>query len=250
MSRHARSRPVRRGLNPPVNKAPILLVAALVGALVAALPAGMGAADPAPTAATIAALAGPDAVGSIGVGSDAGVPPGDDGANGARKVLTAAEAAARLEVLAEDRARREASERASREAARREALRPDWALPLAGRLTSCYCMRWGSMHAGIDIAAPMLTPIHAAGDGVVVESGPASGYGNVIKIAHENGDVTLYGHMEQLLVSAGDIVAAGQRIALNGSRGFSTGPHLHFEVHRGSGTVDPVPWLAANGTSL
>lgn len=231
----------------------MLLAALVTGALIAALPTGLGSPDSAPVATTVAALTGEGSFGSNGLGSDLGVPLGDNGETGARKVLTAAEAEARLEILAEDRTRREASERASREADRQAARRPQWALPLDGRLTSCYCMRWGSMHAGIDIAAPMLTSIKAAGDGVVLEAGPASGYGNVVYIQHENGDVTLYGHMEQILVQAGDLVAAGEEIALNGSRGFSTGPHLHFQVHRGgmdAGTVDPIPWLAERGISL
>lgn len=129
----------------------------------------------------------------------------------------------------------------------------EWALPLAGRLTSCYCQRWGTMHWGIDIAAPMFTPMYSAGDGVVVQAGPATGFGQAVYIQHDNGDVTVYGHMEVIEVVAGQRVAAGQEIALVGSRGFSTGPHLHFEVHVGGigGTrVDPVIWLANRGVSV
>ncbi|MDQ3476056.1 MAG: peptidoglycan DD-metalloendopeptidase family protein, partial [Actinomycetota bacterium] len=125
-----------------------------------------------------------------------------------------------------------------------------WALPLAGRLTSCFCERWGSMHWGIDIAAPMYTPMYSAGDGVVVEAGPATGFGQAVYIEHDNGDVTVYGHMEVIEVSTGQRVAAGQEIALVGSQGFSTGPHLHFEVYAGglNGVrVDPVIWLANRG---
>ena len=125
-----------------------------------------------------------------------------------------------------------------------------WALPLAGPLTSCFCERWGTMHWGIDIAAPMYTPMYSAGDGVVVKAGPATGFGQAVYIEHDNGDVTVYGHMEVIEVSTGQRVAAGQEIALVGSQGFSTGPHLHFEVYSGglNGVrVDPVIWLANRG---
>ncbi|MDQ3504209.1 MAG: M23 family metallopeptidase [Actinomycetota bacterium] len=126
----------------------------------------------------------------------------------------------------------------------------NWALPLAGRLTSCFCERWGSMHWGIDIAAPMYTPHYSAGDGVVVQAGSATGFGQAVYIEHDNGDVTVYGHMEVIEVVVGQRVAAGQEIALVGSQGFSTGPHLHFEVYVGglNGVrVDPVLWLAERG---
>ena len=125
-----------------------------------------------------------------------------------------------------------------------------WALPLAGTLTSCYCLRWGTMHWGIDIAAPMYTPIYAAGDGTVLRAGEATGFGQAVYIQHDNGDVTVYGHMEVIEVTAGQRVVAGQEIAQVGTRGFSTGPHLHFEVQSGGigGTrVDPVIWLANRG---
>ncbi|MGY1771565.1 peptidoglycan DD-metalloendopeptidase family protein [Blastococcus sp. SYSU D00813] len=135
-----------------------------------------------------------------------------------------------------------------------EAARPDAVLPVQGaRLTSGFGARWGTMHAGIDLAAPMYTPEYAAMDGVVLEAGPASGYGNAVYIQHENGDVTVYGHMEEILVVPGQVVRAGDTIALLGNRGQSTGPHLHFEVHVGglNGTkVDPIPWLRERGVQI
>ncbi|RBY87016.1 M23 family peptidase [Blastococcus sp. TF02A-26] len=135
-----------------------------------------------------------------------------------------------------------------------EAARPDAVLPVQGaRLTSGFGARWGTLHAGIDLAAPMYTPEYAAMDGVVLEAGPASGYGNAIYIQHENGDVTVYGHMEEILVAPGQVVRAGDTIALLGNRGQSTGPHLHFEVHVGglNGTkVDPIPWLRERGVQI
>ncbi len=139
-------------------------------------------------------------------------------------------------------------------AAAAEAARPKAVLPVTGaRLTSGFGSRWGTLHAGIDLAAPMMTPEYAAMDGIVLEAGPASGFGNAVYIQHENGDVTVYGHMEQILVTAGQVVKAGETIALLGNRGQSTGPHLHFEVHVGGidGTkIDPIPWLRERGVSI
>ncbi|AKK10684.1 M23 family metallopeptidase [Corynebacterium uterequi] len=125
------------------------------------------------------------------------------------------------------------------------------AKPANGILSSGFGMRWGAMHAGIDIANAVGTPIFAVMDGTVIDSGPAQGYGQWIRILHDDGSVSVYGHMETLNVGVGQRVAAGQLIAGMGSRGFSTGPHLHFEIHpAGMGAVDPAPWLAARGIGL
>jgi murein DD-endopeptidase MepM/ murein hydrolase activator NlpD len=163
--------------------------------------------------------------------------------------ITVAEAQARLQAVAASRAQRAAVEEAAREAARPKAV-----MPINGAvLTSCFCERWGTMHWGIDLAAPMYTPEYAAMDGVVLQAGPASGFGLAVYILHENGDVTVYGHMDSIKVTAGQYVQAGQTIALLGMRGESTGPHLHFEVHRGGieGTrIDPIPWLAQRGVTV
>jgi murein DD-endopeptidase MepM/ murein hydrolase activator NlpD len=109
------------------------------------------------------------------------------------------------------------------------------------------------MHWGIDLAAPKLTPEYAAEDGVVLRAGAASGFGQAVYILGVSGDVTVYGHMEKIEVSAGDVVSAGDTIALEGSRGQSTGPHLHFEVHQGGmdgKRIDPVTWLRARGVNV
>ncbi|MFD2093598.1 M23 family metallopeptidase [Blastococcus deserti] len=139
-------------------------------------------------------------------------------------------------------------------AAAAEAARPKAVLPVDGaRLTSGFGARWGTLHAGIDLAAPMHTPEYAAMDGVVLEAGPASGYGLAVYIQHENGDVTVYGHMDSILVEPGQVVRAGDTIALLGNRGQSTGPHLHFEVHVGGlngAKVDPIPWLRDKGVAI
>ncbi len=167
--------------------------------------------------------------------------------------ITEAEAQQRLAEVAASRAQREA-EAASAAAAAAEAARPRVVMPVRGaRMTTCFCTRWGTMHWGIDLAAPMLTPEYAAEDGVVLRAGAASGYGQAVYILGVSGDVTIYGHMEEIEVSAGDVVQAGDTIALLGSRGQSTGPHLHFEVHAGGmngSPVDPVAWLAARGVDV
>ncbi|MBB3082299.1 M23 family metallopeptidase [Geodermatophilus sabuli] len=126
-------------------------------------------------------------------------------------------------------------------------------MPAAGRLTSCYGARWGTMHQGIDIAAPIGTPISVPEDGVVLQAGPASGFGQAVYVQHGDGQITLYGHVNRFFVTAGQVVTAGQQIAEVGNRGQSTGPHLHFEVHQGglyANRVNPMPWLAQHGISL
>lgn len=123
--------------------------------------------------------------------------------------------------------------------------------PAEGTFTSGFGMRWGAAHNGVDIANVNGTPIVAVEDGVVIDSGPAQGFGNWIRIRHEDGSVSVYGHMESLDVAVGDHVTAGQKIAGMGSMGFSTGSHLHFEIHPdGVNPVDPAPWLAERGISL
>ena len=138
-----------------------------------------------------------------------------------------------------------------REAAEAEARRPKAARPSNGVFTSGYGGRWGEMHYGIDLAGPIGTPIYAAADGVVIEAGPASGFGLWVKIEHADGTVTVYGHMNTFSVRAGQKVTAGEQIAEVGNRGFSTGPHLHFEVWNPGGMkINPLPWLNERGVTL
>jgi murein DD-endopeptidase MepM/ murein hydrolase activator NlpD len=125
--------------------------------------------------------------------------------------------------------------------------------PTQGRVTSCYGPRWGTMHSGIDVAAPIGTPVYTPEAGVVLMAGTASGFGYAVAIQHGDGTITLYGHVNQYFVSAGQVVTAGQQIAEVGNRGQSTGPHLHFEVHTGglyANRSNPTPWLSARGISL
>ncbi|WP_072802161.1 M23 family metallopeptidase [Rhodococcoides yunnanense] len=123
--------------------------------------------------------------------------------------------------------------------------------PVSGVLTSSFGSRWGAHHGGLDIAAPIGTPILAAADGVVTAAGPASGFGLWVKVLHEDGTETIYGHVNDYSVAPGQHVTAGQQIATVGNRGESTGPHLHFEVHDPSGIkVDPAQWLTTRGVSV
>ena len=94
---------------------------------------------------------------------------------------------------------------------------PAWMRPDDGPISSSYGVRWGQLHAGVDLAGPYGSSILAAGDGIVTSAGPAAGYGNLITIAHPDGTVTAYGHMSQILVAAGP-VQAGQPIALEGRK--------------------------------
>ena len=117
--------------------------------------------------------------------------------------------------------------------------------PAKGVLTSGYGWRWGRMHKGIDIAAPVGTPIVAASDGEVISAGwNSGGYGNLVKLKHFDGSITLYAHNSKIFVRRGQRVVQGQQIAAMGNTGFSTGPHLHFEIHPRAGkAANPMAFL-------
>lgn len=114
--------------------------------------------------------------------------------------------------------------------------------PVHGWLTSNFGFRHSPVsgssrfHAGLDIASPVGTPVSAPSNGVVVASGWKDGYGQMLVLDHGFGFQTLYGHNSKLLVKEGDYVRRGQKIALVGMSGRTTGPHLHYEVH-----VDGIP---------
>lgn len=115
--------------------------------------------------------------------------------------------------------------------------------PVGGELSSYFGPRWGSFHEGIDIAAPYGTPIMAADSGQVVFRGWSGSYGNMIKIDHGGGSlVTMYAHLSSFNVSHGDSVAKGEVIGYVGNTGFSTGPHLHFEVHVDGDPINPLSY--------
>ena len=121
--------------------------------------------------------------------------------------------------------------------------------PLRGRIVSRFGYRrhplWGgfSLHTGIDIAAPYGKPIASADSGEVIYSGWWDGYGKAVVIDHGRGYTTVYGHMSRIYMQTGQKVDKGQVIGLVGSTGFSTGPHLHFEIRYNGKPVDPLAYL-------
>ena len=233
------------------GRSAVYLAAALVGVLsstgAAAGPSTQVAAQPVSHSVSVAE--------ELGIES---VPPAviDEQATSRLRQMVASRTARDAERTAAADAQAEADRRATEEAARAaaEAARPKAVHPVEGaRLTSGFGARWGTLHPGIDLAAPMRTPERAVMDGVVLEAGPASGFGLVVYIQHDNGDVTVYGHMDEILVEPGQVVRAGDTIALLGNRGQSTGPHLHFEVHvggLGGEKVDPLLWLRERGIQI
>ncbi|HWH00234.1 MAG TPA: M23 family metallopeptidase [Pilimelia sp.] len=129
---------------------------------------------------------------------------------------------------------------------------PDvWLLPLKGyRFTSPYGMRWGKLHAGVDLAAPEGTPYRAMHAGTVKLARWYGGYGNAVIIDHGNGVETVYGHSSRLRVREGQQVQAGDIIGEIGNTGYSYGAHLHLEVHVDGQPKDPIPWLRTQGVDL
>ncbi len=115
--------------------------------------------------------------------------------------------------------------------------------PVSGQVVSGFGMRWGRMHEGIDIAAGMGTPVHAAAAGTVIHAGWLGGYGNLVVLDHGDGLATAYAHASALLVVVGQSVSQGETVSLVGSTGHSTGPHLHFEVRVNGVAVDPLLYL-------
>jgi murein DD-endopeptidase MepM/ murein hydrolase activator NlpD len=118
--------------------------------------------------------------------------------------------------------------------------------PANGVFTSGYGYRWGRMHRGIDIAAPIGTPVVASAAGVVISAGwNDGGFGNLVEIRHPNGTVTRYAHNSSISTRIGAVVEQGELVAHMGSTGRSTGPHTHFEIRpAGQGSVDPMTLLA------
>lgn len=121
---------------------------------------------------------------------------------------------------------------------------PTYVKPLSGgRFTSGFKWRWGRMHKGVDWACPVGTSIMASCGGTVVQAGWMGGYGNCITLRHPDGRQTRYGHLSKILVRSGQSVKQGQKIALSGNTGRSTGPHVHFEIIINGRQVDPLKYL-------
>ncbi|SDM29888.1 Peptidase family M23 [Lentzea albidocapillata subsp. violacea] len=120
--------------------------------------------------------------------------------------------------------------------------------PTQGTITSNYGPRSGATHYGLDIANRIGTPIRSVMDGVVVDAGPASGFGLWVRIRHTDGTIAVYGHINSFSVREGQRVSAGEVIAEVGNRGNSSGPHLHFELWDQAGRkADPLAWLQSYG---
>jgi murein DD-endopeptidase MepM/ murein hydrolase activator NlpD len=115
--------------------------------------------------------------------------------------------------------------------------------PANGAISSGFGMRWGRLHAGIDIPLAMGTGIRAADGGSVSIAGPMGGYGNYICVQHGGALSTCYGHLSSIGVSVGQSVSQGQVIGASGNTGNSTGPHLHFETRVNGNPVDPLGYL-------
>jgi murein DD-endopeptidase MepM/ murein hydrolase activator NlpD len=115
--------------------------------------------------------------------------------------------------------------------------------PVNGPVVSPFGMRWGRLHAGVDIAVPSGTPIRAAGGGTVAIAGWVGGYGNYTCINHGGGISTCYGHQQSIGVSVGQHVSQGQVIGISDCTGHCFGPHVHFEVRINGQPVDPMGYL-------
>jgi murein DD-endopeptidase MepM/ murein hydrolase activator NlpD len=127
-------------------------------------------------------------------------------------------------------------------------------MPTQGWLSSAFSsmrthpiLHMARPHEGIDVSAPMGSPIEAPAAGVVTDAGWETGYGNTITINHGFGIVTRFAHASKLLVKTGQRVSRGQRIALVGNSGLATGPHLHYEVHVKGRPVNPLKYVLPEG---
>ncbi len=155
---------------------------------------------------------------------------------------------------AQQRAARDAKRKAKAEAkakakAEREAKK--WVRPIKRwKLTSGYGSRWGRLHAGLDLAAPIGTPLTAMTSGTVVDTSYSGGRGNMVEIQHWDGTVVVYAHMSRVDVHTGQALTPGQVVGAVGNTGSSRGPHLHLEVHSTPNKyspIDPVPLLKSHG---
>jgi murein DD-endopeptidase MepM/ murein hydrolase activator NlpD len=130
-----------------------------------------------------------------------------------------------------------------------KAIRPDGRPVLEGYISSYFGGRADpfdgheALHRGVDFAGALGSQVVAVGTGVVVRAEPVTGFGNLVEINHGNGFVTRYAHNSRLLVGVGDTVVRGQPIALMGSTGRSTGPHVHFEVLRNGQNLNPLAFV-------
>jgi murein DD-endopeptidase MepM/ murein hydrolase activator NlpD len=122
---------------------------------------------------------------------------------------------------------------------------PTYIKPLSGgHFTSGFGYRWGRLHKGVDWGCPVGTKVYASCAGTVIQATYSGGYGNVVVISHPDGRMTRYAHNSKLLVKVGQHVEQGEAIALSGSTGNSTGPHVHFEIYINGSAVNPLKYIS------
>jgi murein DD-endopeptidase MepM/ murein hydrolase activator NlpD len=187
--------------------------------------------------------------GVVALGTSAALPDLKATGYASTDVLAAGDLANRQSTVA-DRASRAGDRNAPMTTANQQA--PDfWELPLRGYFVSSpFGMRWGRLHAGVDLAAPHGTPIYAAASGTVILARPNGGYGNNVQIQHPDGVVSIYGHMSRIIAVEGQHVEAGQLIGLVGNTGHSFGDHLHFEIRINDVPIEPVAFMRKHGCDV
>lgn len=157
-----------------------------------------------------------------------------------------ARAAKREEIL--EQQRKAAAQKAKEATAKR------WVDPIAGgtgKFTSAYGQRWGRLHAGIDLATPVGTPLRSMSKGVVIDTGRGSSSGRFVRVKFWDNTVAYYYHMSSISVSVGDELYPGDIVGRSGNSGHSYGPHLHLEIHpNGGGPINPIPWLSKRGIDI
>jgi murein DD-endopeptidase MepM/ murein hydrolase activator NlpD len=214
----------RRVPTPPRSRYAVVVTSAFVGAGVVAL----GAASQLPDAKAV----NPTVLHNLEEASVAGDALADRTADG-------------------DRASRGEDRGASTKISEEQAEADAWLLPLDEyQFTSPYGVRFGKLHAGIDLAAPEGMPYKAVHAGQVTAAGYNGGYGYAITIKHADGTEMIYAHSRRLLVKAGDTVKAGQVIGEVGNTGYSYGTHLHLEVHVNGAPTDPIVFLREHGVDI
>ncbi|MGW7517071.1 M23 family metallopeptidase [Streptomyces sp. NPDC054796] len=176
----------------------------------------------------------------------------------AKKRADEAKRKAAAEKAEREREAKEAKERAARKAEAKRAALNGYVAPVDNSYVSTGYQTGGGMwssgsHTGIDFHAAQGTPVKSVAAGEVVEAGDGGAYGNNIVIKHKDGTYTQYGHLSSIGVSVGQSVTSGQQIALSGSTGNSSGPHLHFEARTGpdyGSDMDPVAYLRQHGVKI
>ncbi|MBB4748580.1 murein DD-endopeptidase MepM/ murein hydrolase activator NlpD [Actinoplanes lobatus] len=147
--------------------------------------------------------------------------------------------------------RGENREAAGAELSAEQAAKDIYLLPLDEyEFTSAYGVRFGKLHAGIDLAAPEGTPYKAVHGGTVTAAGYSGGYGYSVTIRQDDGTEIIYAHSRRVVVEKGEQVKAGQVIGEVGNTGYSYGTHLHLEVHVKGTPTDPITFLADRGVDI